>query len=66
MLSASFQLGIVKFPTLGMFRNGHYVQYDGDQDNQKEMLRWMTDEETLKIIGIIDEVSDTRTRILWL
>ncbi len=40
---------------MGLFRNGHFVQYRKDLNNQKLILEWMTDEETLKIIGIIDE-----------
>ena len=31
--------------------------YEGDEDNEKQILNWLTDEETLKIIGIIDEVN---------
>ena len=31
--------------------------YEGDEENEKQILSWLTDEETLKIIGIIDEVN---------
>ena len=44
-------------PALGLFRNGHFKQYDGDLNDEKAILDWMSDEETLKIIGIIDEVN---------
>lgn len=45
------------FPVLGLFRNGHFIIYEDDVSNEKQILKWMTHEETLKIIGIIDEVN---------
>eukprot|EP00095_Tigriopus_kingsejongensis_P000183 snap_masked-scaffold487_size158652-processed-gene-0.30 protein:Tk00183 transcript:snap_masked-scaffold487_size158652-processed-gene-0.30-mRNA-1 annotation:"hypothetical protein DAPPUDRAFT_202746" len=50
--------GVSEFPALGLFRNGHFIAYPGNQDNEKQILKWLTDEDTLKIIGIIDEVND--------
>jgi hypothetical protein len=43
-------------PAIGLFRNGQFVQYEGDETSEKQILAWLTDEETLKIIGVIDEV----------
>lgn len=43
-------------PAIGLFRNGQFVVYEGDEDSERQILNWLTDEETLKIIGIIDEV----------
>jgi hypothetical protein len=40
-----------------LFRNGQFVQYEGDETSEKHILAWLTDEETLKIIGVIDEAS---------
>ena len=37
-------------------------RYQGDEGNEKQILNWLTDEETLKIIGIIDEVSFCRNK----
>ncbi len=34
----------------------HWRQYEGDETSEKQILAWLTDEETLKIIGVIDEV----------
>ena len=44
-------------PAIGLFRNGQFVQYEGDEDSERQILNWFTDEETLKIIGVIDEVN---------
>ena len=42
-----------------MFRNKLFVDYDNDVQvaTQKQLKTWLTSEETLKIIGIIDEVN---------
>ena len=45
------------FPAIGLFRNGHFLLFEGDDTSDKVIMDWMTDEETLKIIGIIDEVN---------
>ena len=47
-----------------MFRNGQFVQYGGDETSEKQILAWLTDEETLKIIGVIDEVSPCPARVV--
>ena len=49
---------LVALPAMGMFRNGLFVAYENDiqQSTQKQLMTWLTSEETLKIIGIIDEV----------
>ena len=49
--------GVQDLPAIGLFRNGQFVQYEGDETSEKQILAWLTDEETLKIIGVIDEVS---------
>ena len=48
--------GVRDLPAIGLSRNGQFVVYEGDEDNERQILNWLTDEETLKIIGIIDEV----------
>ena len=48
--------GVRGLPAIGLFRNGQFVQYEGDEDSERQILNWFTDEETLKIIGVIDEV----------
>ena len=48
--------GVRDLPAIGLFRNGQVVVYEGDETNERLILNWLTDEETLKIIGIIDEV----------
>ena len=42
-----------------MFRNGMIVTYNEDvqQATEKQLHDWLTSEDTLKIIGVIDEVS---------
>ena len=49
--------GVRDMPAIGLFRNGQLVVYEGDEQSERQILNWLTDEETLKIIGIIDEVS---------
>ena len=49
--------GIKSFPAIGLFRNGHFLEFEDEVDDEKVVLRWMTAEETLKIAGIIDEVN---------
>ena len=49
--------GVRELPAIGLFRNGQFVQYEGDEDSERQILNWFTDEETLKIIGVIDEVN---------
>jgi hypothetical protein len=56
-INDNFMLGVKDLPAIGLFRNGQFVQYEGDEDSEKQILAWLTDEETLKIIGVIDEVS---------
>ena len=50
--------GVKELPAIGLFRNGQFVQYEGDETSEKQIHAWLTDEETLKIIGVIDEVID--------
>ena len=47
---------IKTFPTIGLFRNGDLVIYDGKVDNSMSVLKWLTDLENLKIEGQIEEV----------
>lgn len=47
---------IKTFPTIGLFRNGDLVTYDGKVDNSMAVLRWLTDLDNLKIEGKIEEV----------
>eukprot|EP00092_Neocalanus_flemingeri_P058940 GFUD01070340.1.p1 GENE.GFUD01070340.1~~GFUD01070340.1.p1 ORF type:complete len:2430 (-),score=751.56 GFUD01070340.1:121-7410(-) len=49
-------LEIRKFPALGMFRNGHFLLYEGDLHDCDSALSWILDEETLEIPGVIEEV----------
>ena len=49
--------GVRNMPAIGLFRNGQLVVYEGDEQSERQILNWLTDEETLKIIGIIDEVN---------
>ena len=49
--------GVRDLPAIGLFRNGQFVQYEGDESSERHILNWFTDEETLKIIGVIDEVT---------
>ena len=50
---------LIEWPALTMFRNGMIVTYNEDvqQATEKQLHDWLTSEDTLKIIGVIDEVS---------
>ena len=48
--------GVRDLPAIGIFRNGQLVVYEGDETSERQIFNWLSDEETLKIIGIIDEV----------
>ena len=52
-----FFSGLHEFPSIGFFRNGHFIIYEGEEDDKKEIYDWISDEETLKIVGVIDEVN---------
>ena len=52
-----FLSDVEDLPAIGLFRNGQLKVYEGDESNEKGLLAWLTAEDTLKIIGIIDEVS---------
>ena len=49
--------GIKNLPKLVFFRNKDPLVYDGDLDDEDEVLAWLTDENTLEIPGKIEEVN---------
>lgn len=51
------KLNIKHFPQLVFFRNRDPLFYDGDLDDEDEVLSWLTDEDTLEIPGKIEEVN---------
>ena len=50
-------LGVTTFPALGLFRNGEYVPYEGELDDELEVLEWFTDKEILLLKGKIEKVN---------
>lgn len=51
------KMGIKSFPELVFFRNRDPLHYDGNLDDEDEVLAWLTDEDTLEIPGKIEEVN---------
>ena len=51
-------LDLIELPALAMFRNGIILAYGEDVQaaTEKQLNDWLTAEDTLKIIGVIDEV----------
>ncbi|XP_021927613.1 uncharacterized protein LOC110833625 isoform X8 [Zootermopsis nevadensis] len=49
--------GIKTFPSLAFFRNKEILLYEGDIEDEDEVLAWLTDEDTLEIPGRIEEVN---------
>ena len=60
---AASVLKVKHFPSLGMFRNGHFKLYDGSlKVNVRQLLSWMVDKETLEIEGQIEQVNEKMLR----
>lgn len=51
------KLGIKEYPQLYFFRNRDPLHFDGDLEDEDEVLTWLTDENTLEIPGKIEEVN---------
>ena len=53
-----YLLDLIEWPALTMFRNGMMMTYSEDVQlaTEKQLNDWLTAEDTLKIIGVIDEV----------
>ena len=49
---------IKRFPCIALFKNEEFVKYEGDLNNEIEVLRWLTSEETLEIPNKIEEVNE--------
>ena len=49
---------MIEWPALAMFRNGMMLTYNENVQaaTEKQLNDWLTAENTLKIIGVIDEV----------
>jgi hypothetical protein len=50
-------LDVRSFPALGLFKNGEYVPYEGDLEDELSVLEWITDKEVLLIKGKIEKVN---------
>jgi thioredoxin-related protein len=51
------QYEVRTFPSLGIFRNGDFVLYEGDLDDELVVLEWLTDRKTLSLTGQVEEVN---------
>lgn len=49
--------GIKNLPRLVFFRNKEPLLFDGDLEDEDEVLAWLTDEDTLEIPDRIEEVN---------
>ena len=54
-----FFTDLIEWPALAMFRNGMMMVYNENVQlaTEKQLNDWLTAEDTLKIIGVIDEVN---------
>ena len=60
---AASVLKVKHFPSLGMFRNGHFKVYEGSlKVHVRELLSWMVDKGTLEIQGRIEQVNEKMLR----
>nr|XP_045619932.1 uncharacterized protein LOC123771446 isoform X11 [Procambarus clarkii] len=55
--SLAAQYGVKTFPSLVLFRNGDPLVYKGDISDEQAVLRWLTDDDTLEIPNLIEEVN---------
>ncbi|KAJ6215940.1 hypothetical protein RDWZM_010440 [Blomia tropicalis] len=55
--AASKKYGINTFPTLVYFRHGEPSTYDGDLQNEEEVLDWLTSVESMDLPDRIEEVN---------
>ena len=52
------KLGITKLPCLGLFRNGDFKIFEGDNQNEYDVLKWLSSIDTLEISDQIEEVNE--------
>ena len=55
-LLAYREYNVTAFPAFGLFRNGHYLAFEGDIKNSAYVLNWLSDMEALEIPGVIEKV----------
>ncbi len=53
---AGIQLRLRTFPSLGVFRNGQFLAYNGSLRDEREVLTWLLDKDTLELKGRAEEV----------
>jgi len=56
------QLGIKKLPCLGLFRNGDLKLFEGDLNSEMAILNWLSEIDTLEIVGVIEKVNSDMLR----
>jgi len=49
---------VKRFPSVGIFRNGDFIKYEGDLSRSVAVLKWLIAEETLNIEGKIESVNE--------
>jgi hypothetical protein len=55
---AGIELGLRRFPCLGIFRNGHFLAFNGSSmlGEERAVLTWLLDKDTLELKGQVEEV----------
>ena len=56
---------ITKFPSLGIYRNKHFLLYEGDLTKKEDVSNWLNDIDNLKISGVIEEVNTKLLAFLY-
>ncbi len=54
---AKKEYGVGSFPALGLFRNGHFLTFDGDISNPVAIVNWLTGTDALEVDGIVEQVT---------
>ncbi len=50
-------LKVRRIPSLGIFRNGDFLGYDGPLADERELLSWLVDTDTLDLPGTIEKIN---------
>ncbi len=56
---AGVKLKLRRFPSLGIFRNGHFLSYNGSLLDERDVLTWLVDKDTLDLKGQVEKVGTT-------
>ena len=54
---AKKEYGVTSFPALGLFRNGHFLGFEGELANPMQVINWLGGTDVLEVEGLIEVVT---------